>query len=73
MTIASAPARTPSNVIDEVSRAIVQAIQQPGVKAQLEQQGAQVIGSSPAQLAESTALATQAWKAFVQRHDFAQE
>ncbi len=45
-----APAGTPQPVIDRMSQAIAKAVEQPAMKAQLEEKGYAVVGSTPAEL-----------------------
>lgn len=68
-----APPQTPRDVVDKVSAAIVQALKTPAIRATLEQQGAQPLGSTPRQLADAVDAATAAWKAFVRDYDIPQE
>jgi tripartite-type tricarboxylate transporter receptor subunit TctC len=42
-----APARTPPEIVDALNRAAVSVLQEPGVRARLAEQGAEVIANSP--------------------------
>lgn len=59
-----APANTPRDVVEKISLAIAQALKNPATRSTLEQQGAHVLGSTPAQLAEAVEAASGAWQAF---------
>lgn len=68
-----APANTPRDVVEKISSAIAQALKSPAIRATLEQQGTEPLGSTPQQLADAVEAATSAWKSFVRDYDIPQE
>ena len=68
-----APPGTPQEVTEKIAVAVSQALQTPTLRAALEQQGAQALGGSPAQLAQAVEAAAGAWKTFVTTYAIAQE
>jgi tripartite-type tricarboxylate transporter receptor subunit TctC len=68
-----APAGTPREIREAIALAIAHALKDPAVRGLLEANGAETVGSTPAQLAAATDAATLAWKAFVRDHDIPQE
>ncbi len=68
-----APPRTPPEVTARIAAAVAQALADPAVRSPLELNGADLLGSSPQQLAEAVEAATSAWKTFVREHDIAPE
>ena len=68
-----APPGTPRDVVTKLSTAIVQALANPTLRNTLEQQGSQVIGSTPQQLAETVEASAQSWRNFVRDYDVPQE
>jgi tripartite-type tricarboxylate transporter receptor subunit TctC len=68
-----APAGTPREIREAIAIAIAHALKDPAVRGLLEANGAETVGSTPAQLAAATDTATLAWKAFVRDHDIPQE
>ncbi len=68
-----APANTPRDVIEKISGAIAQTLKDPSIRATLEQQGAEPLGTTPQQLAEAVTSATEAWKTFVRDYNIPQE
>ena len=68
-----APRGTPREVAERIAAAVAEALGNPTIRANLAQQGAVPIGSTPQQLADATDAATAAWKAFVRDYDIPQE
>ena len=68
-----APPRTPLEVTSRIAAAVTQALGDPAVRGPLELNGADLLGTSPQQLADAVEAATSAWKTFVREHDIAQE
>ena len=68
-----APAGTPRDITEQLATAITRSLQDPALRATLQANGAEPLGSTPQQLAAAVEAATQAWKAFVREHDIAQE
>ena len=60
-----APRDTPRDVTQKVAAAIAKSLREPEVRSVLEANGAEILGSTPTQLAEAVEAATGAWKAFV--------
>jgi len=61
MTAMLAPARTPSNVIQRLNQEILRALNAPEVKDKLLNLGTEVVGTSPAQLAEKAKIEAEKW------------
>ncbi len=55
------PAGTRPDIVDRVYRATVQALAEPNTRAKLEQAGAVVVGSTPAELSEHVAREVRRW------------
>lgn len=68
-----APSGTSREVRELLAAAIAKALKDPTVRGLLEANGADILGSTPAQLAVATEAATLAWKGFVQEHNIPQE
>lgn len=68
-----APPNTPRDVVDRLSAEIVLAMKSSALRATLEQQGSQPIGSTPQQLADSVDASTAAWRSFIREYDIPQE
>ena len=57
-----APAGTPAAAINILQREAARAIRSPDLKASLEAQGAQPVGSTPAELSATIAADTERWR-----------
>jgi tripartite-type tricarboxylate transporter receptor subunit TctC len=68
-----APPRTPRAIAERMSREIAQALNDPGVRGPLEQQGILVQGLGPEEMALIIARDTEAWRNFVRDYDIPQE
>lgn len=68
-----APAGTPANVLDKLSREIESALTQPALREQLEQLAIQVEASTPQRLAALAERDGQAWRAFVSEYSIPNE
>ncbi len=60
-----APARTPAAVIDKLHRAALAAMADPGVRKSLEDQGAQLVGNTPAEFAALVETERRRWATVV--------
>jgi tripartite-type tricarboxylate transporter receptor subunit TctC len=63
-----APARTPQAVIDKLNEAMVAALKDPAVARQLEQQGFETQGSSPAELKRYLGSELARWERIIKEH-----
>lgn len=68
-----APAGAPQSIADKAAAAVAQALQDPAVQGPLQAGGAELLGSTPQQLAEAVEAATSAWRAFARTESAAQE
>jgi tripartite-type tricarboxylate transporter receptor subunit TctC len=68
-----APPRTPRAIAERMSREIAQALNDPGVRGPLEQQGILVQGLGPEEMALIIARDTESWRNFVRDYDIPQE
>lgn len=68
-----APAGTPREITGKLSTEIAAALKSPAIRATLELQGAQPLGSTPQQLSEAVEASTTAWRNFVREYDIPQE
>jgi tripartite-type tricarboxylate transporter receptor subunit TctC len=68
-----APPRTPRAIAERMSREIAQALNDPGVRGPLEQQGILVQGLGPEEMALIIARDTETWRNFVRDYDIPQE
>jgi tripartite-type tricarboxylate transporter receptor subunit TctC len=68
-----APPHTPRAIAERMSREIAQALNDPGLRGLLEQQGVQVQGLGPEELASVIARDTDAWRNFVRDYNIPQE
>lgn len=55
------PARTPRSVVERLNAALLAALQSPQVRQKLDEQGTQVLGSSPADYAKFLQAETERW------------
>jgi len=68
-----APPNTPREVVNRLSMEIAQAMTSAALRATLEQQGSQPLGSTPQQLADDVEASTVAWRNFIREYDIPQE
>lgn len=68
-----APAGTPPGVVDRIATAVAQSLRDPALRAPLEANGVELLGSTPQQLAVSVDAATTAWRSFARDYKIAQE
>lgn len=68
-----APAGTPADTTARIASAVAAALKDPAVRATLEANGADPIGSTPAQLGAAVETATAAWRRFVRDYSIPQE
>lgn len=68
-----APLGTPRDVVNAIALAVAAAVREPSVRDPLSENGVEVAGDGPRQLAEAVESATAAWKQFVQQHQIPQE
>ena len=68
-----APPRTPRAIAERMSREVAQALNDPGLRGLLEQQGIQVQGLGPEDLASVIARDTDVWRNFVRDYNIPQE
>lgn len=68
-----APPGTPREITEKIAATTTQALQNPSLRATLEQRGTSVLGGTPQQLARAVDAATQAWKTFVRDYEIPQE
>lgn len=68
-----APPNTPTDIAARLSREVVVALTNPGLRAQLEQLALQPEGSTPAALAAAVLRDTQVWRSFVSEYEIPPE
>jgi len=68
-----APPGTPRELTEKIAYAVNQALKAPALRASLEQQGAEPIGGTPLQLAQTVDTASGTWKVFVRNYAVPQE
>ena len=61
-----APAKTPETIIDRMAAALREQMKAPDVKAKLSEQGAEIVGSTPAEFAAYIARETEKWAKVVE-------
>jgi tripartite-type tricarboxylate transporter receptor subunit TctC len=67
------PAKTPREIVDQLSREVNSILQSPEVQAQLERQGLHVEGSTPQVLAATVQEDTRAWELFIRENGLTPE
>lgn len=68
-----APANTPADIAERLSREVSRALKDPALRALLEQQALQIEGSTPQGLAAAVERDALAWRNFVTEYDIAPE